>query len=360
MEFELGESRTLYKSTIERFVGSFDSLVRKAQRNEPAGFSRARWSAMAGLGFLHLPVAETAGGLGGDAADCAVVAQALGYGVAPEPWLECGFWPALLLQGRAQDEGIASGERVCAVAWSEPGFDGTWVPQTTMAHRSGERYHLSGRKHLVLGAASAEVFLVTANDRGRTVCFLVARDQPGLSIEPYRIVDGSNAAVLHLDRVTVTSTDLVASQASFEESIVAVMLMAAAEMVGLARRLFDETLAYVKTREQFGQAIGRFQVIQHRMVDHYVSLEKASSTLLWALDEGWSNGPAAIAGAKAFIADLARTIAHDAVQLHGGMGITDELVVSHALKRIALLSRLLADPVHGFHLYERFACNDAR
>lgn len=355
MEFDLGESRTLYKATVERFVGSFDGAVRVAQRNEAAGFARERWIEMAELGLFHLPIANEAGGLGGDAGDCAVVAQALGYAVAIEPWLECGFWPALLLQQRAEQDGIASGERLCAVAWSEPGLDGNWAPQSTFAHRLGAQYRLTGQKQLVLSAAAADMFLVSANDRGRTACFLVPRDRPGVTVRPYRVVDGSNAAMVTFDQVLVTDQDFVASQCVFEESIVAVMLLAAAEMVGLAERLFDETLAYVKAREQFGQPIGRFQVIQHRMVDHYVALEKARSTLLWAIAEGWGNGSAAIAGAKAFIADQARAIAHDAVQLHGGMGITDELVVSHALKRILLLARLLADPGQGLRLYGKVA-----
>jgi alkylation response protein AidB-like acyl-CoA dehydrogenase len=129
--------------------------------------------------------------------------------------------------------------------------------------------------------------------------------------------------------------------------------MASAEMVGIAQRLFEETLAYVKTREQFGQPIGRFQVIQHRMVDNYVALEKARSTLVWAVQEGWDIEPGRAAGAKAFIADLARSIAHDAIQLHGGMGMTDELLVGHGLKRILLLSRLFADPEHGYRLFEQ-------
>lgn len=358
MQFELGESRTLYKSTVERFVGSFDSGLRKAQRAEPAGFSRVRWADMGQLGLFHLPISEDAGGLGGDPADCAVVAEALGYGIAPEPWLECAFWPGLLLQDRAEQLGIASGARLCAVAWSEPAFDACLVPQTTFVHRLGTEYRLYGEKQLVLGGADADFFLVTANDGGRTVCFLVPRDRAGVTVKPYRVVDGSNAALVTLERVILSDADLVAAQAQFEESVAAVMLMAAAEMVGLSHRLFDETLTYVKTREQFGQPIGQFQVVQHRMVDHHVELEMARSTLLWAVDEGWSAGLSAIAGAKAYIAELARAIAHDAVQLHGGMGITDELLVSHGLKRILLLARLLVDPGQGLRLYTKGVSDD--
>lgn len=351
MEFELGESRILYQSTVERFVGSFDSVERNAQRGEPAGFSRARWTEMAELGLFALPVAEGQGGIGGDAGDCAVVAQAIGHGVAVDPWVECGFWPAFLLQGRAFDEGVATGNRLCAVAFSEPHLDGRWTPETTVANRLGDRYRLSGEKRLVLGGAGADLFLVTADFHGETLCFLVSSAGAGVDVRPYRLVDGSNAAVLTLDNVLLTADDLVASSDRLRRSVVAAMLMASAEMVGLSQRLFDETLAYVKTREQFGQPIGRFQVIQHRMVDHYVALEKMRSTLLWAIDEGWDGRADRIAGAKAFIARLARDVAHDAIQLHGGMGITDELLVSHATKRIILLSRLFADPAHGLHLY---------
>lgn len=358
MEFELGESRSLYKSTVDRFVGAFDSQTRKSQRSELAGFSRARWSEMADLGMLLLPVAEAAGGLGGDASDCATVAQAFGYGLAVEPWIECGFWPAFLLQDRAGREEITSGERLCAVAWSEPGMEGGWTPQTTIVNRLGDRYRLSGEKQVVLSGAAAEFFLVTADHAGATMCFLVPRDRDGVTVKPYRLVDESLAGVVTLDHVAVSDADLVASQAAFEQSIGAVMLMAAAEMVGVSHRLFDETLAYVKVREQFGQPIGQFQVIQHRMVDRYVELEKARSTLLWAMDEGWSRGAVAMAGAKALIGELARSIAHDAVQLHGGMGITDELLVSHGLKRIVLLSRLLATPAEGLLLYGRSGGQD--
>lgn len=351
MEFELGESRILYRSTVERFVGAFDGTERNAERGHPAGFSRARWAEMAELGILALPIADAAGGIDGDAGDCAVVAQAIGHGIAAEPWVECGFWPAFLLQGRAFDEGIATGNRLCAVAFSEPRREGIWMPETRIAHRPDGGYRLSGEKTLVLGGADAELFLVTGDLDGEAHCFLVPRDAAGVGVRPYRIVDGSNAAAVTFDDVALAEGDLVASGDLVQRSVVAAMLMAAAEMVGLSQRLFDETLAYVKTREQFGQPIGRFQVIQHRMVDHYVSLEKMRSTLLWAVDEGWDGRADRIAGAKAFIARLAREVAHDAIQLHGGMGITDELLVSHAMKRILLLSRLFVDPVQGIQLY---------
>ena len=210
MDFEIGESRSLYKQTVERFVGPFDSVARNAERAGKAGFSRARWEEMAELGLIYLPIGEEEGGLGGEAGDCAVVAQTLGYGIAAEPWLECGFWPAFLLQSRAIGENIASGERLCAIACSEPGLDGNCAPLTTVANRHGVQYRLAGEKHLVLSGADAELFIVTAIHQGSTLCFLVPRDRQGVCVQPYRIVDGSNAAVLRLSPVAATQDDLIA------------------------------------------------------------------------------------------------------------------------------------------------------
>ncbi len=353
MLFDVGESRLLYKSTVERFVSPFDSVVRHAHRNEPAGFSRSRWKMMGDLGLFQLPIAEVDGGLGGDAGDCEVVAQALGYGLAAEPWLECGFWPAFLLQGRAIVCDIASGDRICAIAASERHCENEWAPQATIAERHGNGFRISGRKTLVLGGAEADDFIVTARHSDETLGFLLSKETPGLGIDGYRIVDGGWAIELRLDDVRLSEDDCICSGGRLADSVTAAMLMASAEMVGIAQRLFDETLAYVKTREQFGQAIGRFQVIQHRMVDNYVALEKARSTLFWAIQEGWDIAPGKAAGAKAFVARLARSIAHDAIQLHGGMGITDELMIGHGLKRILLLSTLFADPAHGLRLFEQ-------
>ena len=348
MKFELSENHILFKRSIERFTGSFDNAARRTQRAQAEGFSRERWTTLAELGLLHVAVSEADGGMSGDALDCGIVAEALGYGLAAEPWLECGFWPSRLLAGHSALQKVLTGKNICAVAVSEPGRNGELSPQELIADRVHGQFRLSGRKTFVLGGAAADCFLVSALCHDGPAMFVVPRDATNVSVQGYRIIDGSRAVVLTLNGVMVPEQDRVHSGATWlGETIGATMLMASAEMAGLAHRLFDETLSYVKAREQFGQPIGRFQVVQHRMVDHYVALEKARSTLQWALHEPWTS-TATIAGAKAFIAQLALSVAHDAVQLHGGMGVTDELLVGHALKRIVLLDKFLMDSPHGF------------
>jgi alkylation response protein AidB-like acyl-CoA dehydrogenase len=206
---------------------------------------------------------------------------------------------------------------------------------------------LNGEKSFVLGGGAADLFIVTAAHEGRTALFAVPRDARGVDVKPYPVTDGGMAAM-------VTLRDVAAGEPLRTDLHTAVddaRLMAAAEMVGIAQRLFNDTLDYVKTREQFGQPIGRFQVIQHRMVDVYAKVEAVQSALYRALLKP-SSSPAAV---KAFIAEEAIWVAHQAVQLHGGMGMSDELGIGHGLKRILLLSKLFGDPASGMAEFAKAA-----
>jgi alkylation response protein AidB-like acyl-CoA dehydrogenase len=214
------------------------------------------------------------------------------------------------------------------------------------AAAQGEDFRLNGEKRFVLGGAAASWFIVTAALQGETQVFLVSANDTGVDARAYQMADGSLGTVLTLrdtaaallpggiDRVRAVAGDA--------------MIMAAAEMTGIARRLFDDTLAYVKTREQFGQPIGRFQVIQHRMVDAYADCEAMLSALYRVLLIPAGDRFAQAAGLKAQVGDLATGVAQAAVQLHGGMGMTDELAIGHGLKRILLLSRLFGDAASGY------------
>ena len=206
---------------------------------------------------------------------------------------------------------------------------------------------LSGAKTFVPCGGAADLFLVTARHEGRSVVFAVPRDAAGLTVQCYPVADGSHAAQLVLDGVA--HGDPLA--ANLDTVIDAARIVAAAELVGLARRLLADTLEYVKTREQFGQPIGRFQVIQHRLVDAYARVEAAQSALYRAL---LKPGAPAVA-VKGFIAEAAQWVGQQAVQLHGGMGMTDELAIGHGLKRIVLLGKLFGDAAGGIAAYGREA-----
>ena len=341
MDFDLDEDQSLFKAAVERFGAGQDVAARLRTRRLPGGMDRARWRELAELGLIGLAAGVADGGLAGSAVDCAVVAQALGRAQAVEPWLECGFLPARLLAGTPHMAGIIDGSLLATLAFAEAGGRYTLDARTVKARAQGDGFVLSGEKRFVLSGAAADLFVVTARLGDATQLFAVARDTPGVEVKPYPVADGSIAAVLILH--DAASAAPIGDAVRLDTAVAAARLMAAAEMAGLARRLFDDTLAYVKTREQFGQPLGRFQVIQHRMVDCYARCEAIESALLRAL----LMPGASTAAAKAFIGETALWVGEQAVQLHGGMGTTDELGIGHGLKRILLLSKLFGDPASG-------------
>ena len=344
MNFDLDENQALFKATVERFAATGDAIIYRAARAFPGGIDPARWQALATLGLLGLPAAESHGGIGGSTLDCAVVAEALGRGMIPEPWLEAAYLPLRLLAGTAAGAGvsarIASGAERVAVAFAEPGQRYRTEPKLVRAARRDGGWTIAGTKSFVLAGDGAATYLVTAATDDGAALFAVPAALG--QARGYRLVDGSRA-------VEVTFYDAIVDDAAHVDgaaiatAVTETRLMAAAEMLGLAQKLFDETLTYVRERRQFGQPIGRFQSIQHRLVDAYALLEQMRS-MLWRTAMASLGDGSAARGAKALIADGALHIGHEAIQLHGGMGVTDDLAIGHAHKRILLLSKLFGDP----------------
>ncbi|MFY8194979.1 MAG: acyl-CoA dehydrogenase family protein, partial [Novosphingobium sp.] len=312
------------------------------------GYDRARWQELAEMGLIALAAGEDAGGMGGSAVDLALVAEAIGKANAPDPLVEHGILPALLLErgGAAEAlEGVLAGTTIATLAWTERGQRYSLKAKGMKAEDAGGGFTLTGEKTMVMGALMADLFIVTADLGGETACFLVPKDAPGLEVRAYRLADGSIAGEIKLTRTPAT-TKLALDAAALDGIVADVRLYAAAEMVGLGQRLLDDTLQYVKEREQFGVAIGTFQALQHRLVDAYAREEQARSMLYRAALTDRSDAATwqrAAAGAKAFIGENIDAIAREAVQMHGGMGITDELAIGHAMKRVMLLARLFGD-----------------
>ena len=353
MNFDLDDNQVQFKALVERFSQDIGVPERRHARALTGGFDRARWCQMADLGLISLAVSEADGGLGGSATDCVVVAQALGKAQAVEPWLESGFLCARLLAGTPMVQKVATGETLAAFAFAEAGRHYALDAVRMRAGKTAHGYVLSGEKQFVLHGAVADLFIVSANLDGTTALFTVPRDATGVELRSYPIVDGSFASILTLHDVVVVEPlpgwDRL--QKALEDS----RLMTAAEMVGIAQRLFDDTLAYIKTREQFGQPLGRFQVIQHNMVSGYEKVELMQSALYRALLATEANRGREIRGLKAFVGEGAVSVAHLAVQLHGGMGTTDELGIGHGLKRIMLLSKLFGDTATDLAAYAHAA-----
>ena len=337
MNFDLSDNQSMFRDTVERFCAPVDVARRHAIRRMPGGLDRARWSELAELGLIALAASESDGGIGGSLLDCAIVAQALGERLAVEPWLECGFLSARLLAGTAHLAPVVGGSMLATLAFAEA--QGRYTLDARAVTAKGGK--LSGEKIFVPCAATADRLIVTAAVDGGTQLFTLPCAATGVDIRPYPVVDGSVAGLVVFHHAEAEPLGPVAPLLAAVEEV---RILAAAEMVGLAKRLFDDTLDYVKTREQFGQPLGRFQVIQHRLVDCYAQLEAMQS----ALYRGLLQPGADPAATKAFVAEGAIWIGEQAVQLHGGMGMTDELAVGHAVKRILLLSRLFGDPASAY------------
>jgi len=350
MNFDLSEEQELFRASVERFAMPIDVEARRQLRSGTEGYDRARWTELAELGLIALAAGEDSGGMGSSMLDLALVAESIGTTNAPDPWLENGVLPTLLLDQAGQTEtveNVITGETVATFAWAERGMRYSLNARHMKAEATADGFALTGEKTFVLSAALADLFIVTAELDGAVASFAVPRDTAGLEVRAYRLTDGSVAGELKLSRAIVSEDAKLALTIDQLVSIAAdIRLLAAAELVGLGQRLLNDTLVYVKEREQFGVPIGSFQALQHRLVDCYAKIEQSRSMLYRAALTERADSAAfgrAAAGAKAFISQSVDHIAREAVQMHGGMGITDELAIGHALKRVLVLARLFGD-----------------
>ena len=349
MNFDWSEDQELFRSTVERFLGGRDIGARRAQQGRDGGMDRDRWRAMAELGLTSLALPEMQGGLGGSAFDLIGVADTFGQRLSADQWVENAALPGLLA-GLAEGEpdwtrSLASGERIVAVAFAEPDRRYALRPARTTLERHGDGFRLSGAKTLVLGGMAADILLVTALLDDAPVLAVCDAAQDGVDRRGYRIVDGSLAAEVTFRNVAMPASSIVSRDwETVQRAFSTAALLAAAELVGLGDRMLEDTLAYVREREQFGQAIGKFQALQHRLVDAYALADQSRSMLYRAaMQADGTNAGTAIAGAKALIAENTLTIGREAIQMHGGMGVTEEMEVGHAHKRSLLLAQLFGD-----------------
>jgi alkylation response protein AidB-like acyl-CoA dehydrogenase len=372
MNFDLTEDQALLKAAVERFVTDSygaDLEARRAARIDPKGFAAKHWSRLAETGVLALPVSAANGGLGSGRVELMAAMEAIGRGLVAEPVLDAAVIALGLLDATADAAQVAAvlepamaGESLIVLAHAEREARYNLAHVATTARPAGDGWIIDGAKTAVIAGGGADLLIVSARLAGATRdgdgigFFLVPATAPGLDRRCYRLADGSVAAEIALRGVEVgAGARLAGGLAALLPVVATARLAAAAEMLGCMTLLFDTTLGYVKTRTQFGQTLGSFQVIQHRMTDAYVLVEQARSQVVRAALAEPEGAARAAAGAKAFVADAALTVAHTAVQLHGGMGITDELVIGHALKRIRVLALTFGDGAAALDDYRRAA-----
>lgn len=374
MDFSLSEEQQLLKDSLDRFVReAYEFETRRKLIATDEGFSRDNWKQMAELGWLAVALPEEFGGIGGGPVETMLIMEAIGQGLIVEPYFPTVVLGGnLLLHGGTEEQKreylpkLAEGGLMMSFGYAERQSRYDLFDVAFEAKKDGDGYVLSGHKGVVFNAATADKIIVSARTAGGQrdhkgiTLFMVDASADGLSRRDYPTVDGLRASELHFDNVKVGADAVIGEVDNALPLIetVADHAIAAltAEGVGCMSVLVDTTNEYLKTRKQFGVPLSKFQVLQHRMVDCFMETEQARSMayMVTLKLEGTTEAERrkAAAGAKVQIGKGGRFVGQQSVQLHGGMGMTDELSVGHYFKRLTMINTIFGD--HDYHL-KRFS-----
>ena len=369
MDFTFNEEQSLIQDQVDQFVQKeYDWETRQALSNSELGFGEDNWKKFAELGWLGISVSEDSGGFGGSAIESMLIMEAFGKGLVVEPFLETVIMAGGLIDDHGSDqqkssflEPTISGEMHLAVAYAEPQSRFNLSDVVTEAKADGDNFIINGYKSVVMNGPSADQIIISARTSGSQLdedgisLFIIDANTSGLDKTNYKTVDGRRASDLTLENVSVSKENLIGEQDKgfeiLDSAIDRAILAISAEAVGAMEVLYKTTVEYTKTREQFGTAIGKFQVLQHRMVDMFMEYEQCKSLLYMATmkhEEKAEDAKKAISGLKYQVGKAGKFIGQQAVQLHGGMGVTDELNVGHYFKRLTTVGTIFGNT--DYHL----------
>ncbi|MDH3860756.1 MAG: acyl-CoA dehydrogenase family protein [Gammaproteobacteria bacterium] len=364
MDFSLNELQTMMADSVGKFIDNeYDFDTRQEYAGSERGFSDDVWKTFAELGWTAVPFAEEDGGLGGGPAEIMVLMQSLARGLVVEPYIANVILAGGILKRVANEtqkeqwlHPMIAGELQATLAFNEPQARYELANVATTATKDSNHWVLNGRKGLVLNGGTSDLLLIparTAGDIGDEhgiTLFAVAADSDGLSCNAYATVDGLRAAEITLEGVRVSGEAVLGNvdegYAALSATIDDATLAVCAEAVGIMYALKDKTVQYSKDRSQFGVPIGSFQALQHRMVDMLMACEQAQSLLMWAVmtnAEGSDESRRAVSAMKYMIGTAGQKLGEEAVQIHGGMGVTWELDVAHYFKRLTAICTLFGN-----------------
>jgi alkylation response protein AidB-like acyl-CoA dehydrogenase len=369
MDFTFKEEQQQFADALRRWVDKdYGFETRKRIIHSPAGVSDQAWATLTELGMLALPVPEEQGGFNGSAVDMLVVMQEMGRGLVVEPYLATVMGAQFLkLAGGHEQllEQVAGGELKLACALGEQQSRHDLSDVAVTAQEQGGGFVLNGVKTVVIHGGQAGAFIVSARsggeqrDKGGISLFVVPADTKGVKVTDYRTIDGQRAATVQFSGAEVPASALLGGVGAGWDILDAAAdygaTLLCAEAVGAMDAIFGATLEYLKTRQQFGAPIGKFQALQHRMADMFIHLEQARSMAMLAAVKVASSDVEerrrVVSAAKVRVGHACKFVGQQAVQLHGGMGVTDELPAAHHFKRLTMIDLTLGDADH--HL-ERF------
>ena len=369
MDFTFNEEQSLIQDQVDQFVQKeYDWETRQSLSNSELGFGEDNWKKFAELGWLGISVSEDSGGFGGSAIESMLIMEAFGKGLVVEPFLETVIMAGGLIDDHGSDQQKSSflepaiaGEMHLALAYAEPQSRFNLSDVVTEAKADGDNFIINGYKSVVMNGPSADQIIVSARTSGTQLdengisLFIIDANATGLDKTNYKTVDGRRASDLTFENVSVSKENLIGDQDKgfeiLDSAIDKAILAISAEAVGAMEVLYKTTVEYTKTREQFGTAIGKFQVLQHRMVDMFMEYEQCKSLLYMATmkhEEKAKDAKKAISGLKYQVGKAGKFIGQQAVQLHGGMGVTDELNVGHYFKRLTTVGTIFGNT--DYHL----------
>jgi alkylation response protein AidB-like acyl-CoA dehydrogenase len=377
MNFEYSDEQKLLSDTLKKFLATGYNFDARAKiMASPAGYSEDVWAALAEMGLLGVPFDDEYGGFGGTTVDMMIVMEAFGEGLLVEPYLATvGLGGRFVARGGTAAQksrilpALIQGKTKMAFAQTERGARYDVQHVSMRAKKSGDGWVLDGDKCMVLHGGGADLLVVSARTAGQArdargiSLFLVERGSPGVAVTEYRTIDNLRVADIRFSGVTVAREALIGAEGDglglAEDVVDYATALVCAEAVGAIKYAHDATLQYLKERRQFGVPIGSFQALQHRMVDILISYEQARSIATLACVKVDTADAAerrrVVSATKIKIADAARHVSQEAVQLHGGMGMTEELKISHTFRRLTMIAQAFGDADH--HL-ERFAACD--
>lgn len=374
MNFALSDEQQMLQTMAAEFVKRESSLKRIRQlREDPIGFSKPLWGKMAELGWLGMTFPDDVGGLGQGMVEMVVVMEELGRGLMPEPVLSTVLLGghALLLAGTAEQKKawlskVAEGSAFLSLAYQERQSRYDPFDVTTQAQPDGAAWLLSGEKVFVPDAGVADRLIVSARSRGGrrdrdgVELFLVDPKAKGVTLTPVPTMDNLKRFIVRLDKVRVSEADRLsgakAVDRAFEDALDRATLGLSAEMMGAMNEAFRMTVDYLKTRVQFGVPIGSFQALKHRAADEYVQTELSRSAVYYAamcIDEKMPDAAIAVSTAKARCNDAFHLIANESIQMHGGIGVTDEHDIGFFFKRARVAEVTLGDSIYHRDRYAR-------
>jgi alkylation response protein AidB-like acyl-CoA dehydrogenase len=378
MNFNFTDEQQQLRDSIAKFVAAqYDFDKRKAVVHSADGWRRETWAQFAELGLLMAPLPEAHGGLGGGPIDVLVVMEEFGKGLVVEPYV-----PTVVIGGgliakagseAQKDEhlpAIAGGERVIAFAYAEPKGRYNLADLATTAKKDGAGYVLNGQKAVVIGAPWADHLIVTARTAGAqrdangVSVFVVPKSAKGVSTRDYPTVDGLRASEVYFENVALGAEHLIGPADGglplIEEIVDHAIAATSAEAIGAFRMMHDLTLEYAKQRKQFGVPIASFQVLQHRMVDMFMAMEQSVSMAYMAtLKLDTPERAKAASAAKVQIGRAGRFIGQAAVQIHGGMGVTEEMRIGHYFKRATMIDAQFGNVDHHLKRYTDLSVPEA-